>query len=123
VSRWFILTFVVLVALTGCKREEAASVGKGPGIEQPGDAMPPASPRGIGNAPEAATNPVVIADTGDINATLQQLTKELRDFVVRTRSVPKNFEEFAAKSQISFPPPPQGKKYVIVKQEVVLQKR
>jgi hypothetical protein len=65
----------------------------------------------------------VIADTGDINATLQQLTGALRDYVVRTRSVPKNFDEFAAKSQASFPAPPPGKKYAIEKQAVVLVKR
>jgi len=54
---------------------------------------------------------------------LQQLTLALRDYVVRTRSVPKNFDDFAAKSQASFPQPPTGKKYAIEGQKVVLAKR
>jgi len=64
----------------------------------------------------------LIPDTGDVNATLQQLTLALRDYVVRTRTVPKNFDEFAAKSQARFPLPPAGKKYAIEGQKVVLVK-
>ena len=65
----------------------------------------------------------VIPDSGDVDATLKQLTVALRDYVVSTRSVPKNFEEFAAKSQARFPAPPAGKKYAIQAQAVVLVKR
>jgi hypothetical protein len=86
-------------------------------------ATAPASPRGplpISKAPVSAT---VIPDSGDPNATLQQMTLALRDYVVRTRSVPKSFEDFAAKSQARFPLPPAGKKYAIQGQEVVLVKR
>jgi hypothetical protein len=83
----------------------------------------PVSPRGplaMSNAPAAAT---VIPDSGDASATLQGLTQALRDHVVRTRNVPKDFEEFAAKARVSFPPPPAGKKYAIRGQEVVLVNR
>ena len=66
---------------------------------------------------------VVIAEGADVNATLQKMTLALRDYVVRTRSVPKDFEDFAAKSQVRFPPPLAGKKYAIQGQEVVLVKR
>jgi len=72
--------------------------------------------------PEAPTA-VTIPDTGNPDATLEQLTTELRNYVVRTRSVPKNFQEFAAKSNLRFPPPPAGKKYAIKGQAVVLQKQ
>ena len=74
----------------------------------------------MGEAPAPAA---VIPDTGDVNATLQQLTLALRDYVVRNRSVPKNFEEFATKSGARFPQPPAGKQYAIQRQEVVLVKR
>jgi len=67
--------------------------------------------------------PSAIPENSDPNVTLQQLTQGLRDYVVRTRSVPKNFEEFASKSNLSFPPAPEGKKYEIRGQEVVLVKR
>ena len=83
----------------------------------------PTSPRGPVRTAGAPAPAVVIPEGGDVNATLQQLTLALRDYVVRTRSVPKNFEEFAAKSQVRFPLPPAGKKYAIQGQEVVMVKR
>ena len=73
----------------------------------------------MASPPKAA----VITDSGDVNATLSQLTLELRRYVVGTRSVPKDFEEFAAKSRVQAPPPPAGKKYAIKAQAVVLVKR
>jgi len=72
---------------------------------------------------EAPASGTIIPDSGDTNATLQRLTLALRDHVVRTRSVPKNFDEFAAKSMVRFPPPPAGKQYSIRGQEVVIVKR
>ena len=66
---------------------------------------------------------VVITDTGGVNAALNQLSLELRRYVVGTRSVPKNFEDFVAKSHVQAPPPPTGKKYAINGQAVVLVKR
>ena len=71
----------------------------------------------------APAKAAVIADTGDVDATLGQLSLELRKYVVGTRSVPKNFEEFVAKSHVQVPPPPAGKKYAIKDQAVVLVKR
>ncbi|MGO8925760.1 MAG: hypothetical protein ACLQU3_02525 [Limisphaerales bacterium] len=100
--------------LAGCGRE-----AKGP-PQPPQLSELPTSPRGPVRMTEASVPAVVIPDTGDVNATLQQLTVALRDFVVRTRSVPKNFDEFAAKSQARFPPPPAGQKYAIQGQKVVL---
>lgn len=72
-----------------------------------------------------ATTPrtAVISDAGSIDATLVQLTSELRDYVLHTRSVPKNFEEFVAKSGVQAPAPPPGQKYAIQKKAVVLVKR
>jgi hypothetical protein len=66
---------------------------------------------------------VVIPANADMEATLQQLSLELRKYVMRTRSVPKTFDEFAASARIQVPPPPVGKKYAIEKQAVVLVKR
>jgi len=47
----------------------------------------------------------------------------LRRYVVRTRTVPRNFEDFAAKSSLQAPPPPAGKKYAIQGQAVIVVKR
>jgi hypothetical protein len=62
-------------------------------------------------------------NAGNIDATLSQLTSELRRYVLHTRSVPRNFEEFVAKSGVQAPSPPPGKKYAIQKRAVVLVKR
>jgi len=69
--------------------------------------------------PPAPASTVVVSD-GGINATLEQLSLELRKYVVRTRSVPRNFEEFIAKSNVQAPAPPPGKKYAIENKAVVL---
>jgi hypothetical protein len=57
-----------------------------------------------------------------MNATLAQLSVELRRYVARTRSVPQTFDDFVAKSGVLTPPPPPGKKYAIENQAVVLVK-
>ena len=67
--------------------------------------------------------PVAAPANGDMNAVLEQLSLDLRRYVVTTRSVPKTFEEFVAKSHAQVPPAPAGKKYIIQKQAIVLVKR
>ena len=69
------------------------------------------------------TKATVIADSGSLDATLAQLTQELRKYVIRTRSVPRDFEDFLTKSRVQAPPAPAGKKYAIKDQAVVLVKR
>lgn len=101
--------------------------GCGRGAKDPALATAPApeqtSPRGPVRLSEATPPAPVIQDTNDVATTLQQLTTALRDYVVTSRTVPKDFEEFASKSQARFPQPPAGKKYAIKGQEVVLEKR
>jgi len=110
----------------GCRRHEPApgtgtATGAAP-LEQSGvSSSAPPSPRGPG--PMATTPPMTIgSDAGNIEATLTQLTSELRNYVLHTRSVPRNFEEFIAKSGVQAPAPPPGKKYAIQKKAVVLVK-
>jgi hypothetical protein len=66
---------------------------------------------------------VVVPETGDVNKTLRALSLEFRKYVVRTRKVPKTFEEFLAQSKIQIPPAPAGEKYAIQDQAVVLVKQ
>src|SRR5947207_1298940 len=66
----------------------------------------PPSPRGPGPMPPAPPGPVVVSDQGGVNSTLEQLSLELRKYVVRTRSVPRTYEEFIAKSNVQAPAPP-----------------
>jgi hypothetical protein len=71
----------------------------------------------------APAKPVVVPDSGNMDATLAQLSLELRRYVIRTRSVPKDFDDFLAKSGAQVPAAPPGKKYAIQDQAVVLVKR
>ncbi len=107
---WAFLLAAMLAG--GCsKNESAPGANKGPSAER--------GPGPLVNPPVAGA----IADSGDINATLNQLSLELRRYVVGTRTVPKDFEDFVAKSHVQAPPPPAGKKYAIKDQAVVLVKR
>jgi hypothetical protein len=124
------MLIVLLLAATlvvGCsKQQPAASANAATSMAQAApsavaDSAPP-SPREPGPMAPPPTA-VVVPDSGDVNATLNQLSLELRCYVVRTRSAPKNFDEFAAKSHLQAPPPPPGKKYAIQDQSVVLGKR
>jgi len=122
---WFVLLAAGMAM--GCKKQgvgpDAGAATNAPTADQPGsEAAAPPSPRGPGPMPVASA-PGVIRDQADANAVLAQLTLELRKYVVRTRSVPKNYEEFIAKSQVQAPPPPAGKKYAIQNKAVVLLDR
>jgi hypothetical protein len=122
---WALLLAATLAA--GCsKHQPAAGANAATNAAQadPSAVAPAASPPTRGPGPmRSSSTPAVIADSGDVNATLNQLSQELRKYVIGTRSVPKNYEEFAAKSHVQAPPPPAGKKYAIRDQAVVLVKR
>ena len=115
---------LALAFVAGCSKKSPASSGQS-GAASDAASLPPPSqpPPGVGVPTANTPTPVVVAENPDINATLSQLALELRKYVVRTRSVPRNFEEFVAKSGIQVPPPPAGKKYAIEGQSVVLVKR
>ena len=103
----------------GCSKRESSP----PTNSSPGDTNVPAAPT---RGPGASTRPgsgAVIPDSGNAEATLTALTSELRKYVIESRSVPKDFEEFIARSHVQAPAPPAGKKYVIKNQAVVLVKR
>jgi len=114
---WAVLLAAALAS--GCKKQES---GPSATVSTNGLAAAPPSPRGPGPMP-GATAPAVIQPQADLNATLAELTAELRKYVVHTRSVPKNFDEFIAKSQVQAPAPPPGKKYAIQNKAIVLVNR
>ena len=115
-----LLLLLVGLTLTACKRHEAGTetvASDTPGTVTTAEPSPRGPPGMTTEGP-----PPVVAENSDINAVLHDLSLELRKYVVRTRSVPKNFEEFAAKSHVQAPPAPAGKKYAIQGQVVVLVK-
>ena len=107
---------------SGCQKHESATTSNVASADPPTSSAAPSSPRG----PRASSNvptPVVVPASADINVTLQQLSLELRRYVSRTRSVPKTFDEFVAKSGVQAPPTPAGKKYAIQEHAIVLVNR
>jgi len=73
-----------------------------------------------GPAPTPAERVVIPpAENGDINATLAELTRELRRTMVGRR-LNRNFDEFVALRNLQVPPPPPGKKYAISQQWKVI---
>jgi hypothetical protein len=108
--------FLLALLAVGCSKQDSAPK------TDPSTSTAPPSPRGPGWGTNTAA-PAAIAPGADINATLDQLTVELRKYVVHSRSVPRTFEEFVAKSQLQVPDAPTGKKYAIRNQAVVLVNR
>jgi hypothetical protein len=51
---------------------------------------------------------------------LNQLSREVRKWIVRNQRPPNSFEEFAASGQAQIPPPPVGKKYALDRQMRVI---
>ena len=66
---------------------------------------------------------IPIPENGDMNPVLGQLSAELRKYVFRTRTAPKDFEEFVTKDRLQVPAPPEGQRYAIEHGTVVLAKR
>jgi len=121
---WLLSILSILLVVTGCKKHDKAGQDPSPAEAQQAAAAvqeAPPSPRGPPQVTGEVPAPVV-AENSDINAVLHDLSLELRKYVVRTRSIPKTFEEFAAKSRVQMPPAPAGKKYAIQGQAVVLVK-
>lgn len=114
-SRAVLLILCVFALAAGCGERQPAAV---PGAADAG--VP--SPRGPIAVPTAPAG-VVVADTGDEAAALNQLSAELRKYVVRTRSAPASFEDFVAKARVQAPPAPPGKKYALANGAVVLVKK
>ena len=117
---------LVVGLAAGCKKH-----GPGPSASGASNAAPPdqSSPAAAAARTPGAPVPMPYASAtiaapqnSDMNATLQELSRELRKYVVSTRSVPKSFEEFVAKSRVEIPPPPAGKKYRIQGHAVILVK-
>jgi hypothetical protein len=101
----------VLLAMSlvlGCKKAPP------PSEESLARHRPPSLNSGV--APE----PIVLPDNGSPEANLNQLSIALRKYIAGSHLMPKDFNDFLAKSGVQPPPPPAGKKYVIQGQVVAL---
>jgi hypothetical protein len=104
-----VLAALAFAAGAGCKKSDSAA----PATTAVADNQPQST--APGPAPTPAT-PVIVtpAEDGNIQATLAQLTRELHRTMIGRR-LSGNFEEFVAIRNLSVPPPPPGKKYIITK--------
>jgi hypothetical protein len=135
VSKWLCrlwccvyMSLLALMVGAGCKGKQDASpdqvaASTNQAASPPAQTADSAAPPSQGAPAPVPPTPGVVQPSADQQAVLAQLTLEVRKFVVSTRTVPKNFDEFASKSQIQIPAPPSGKKYAIKNQEVVLVDR
>lgn len=108
-----VLPAMILVFFTtSCGKKSVPDESASSSANQPNTAPAPAP---------TPSEPVTIkpADNGDINATLAQLTHELRRTMVGRR-LNRNFDEFVALRNLQVPPPPPGKKYAISQQWKVI---
>jgi len=97
--------------LAGCKKDapSPAAGGTAPATGAPQAAALPPNPHFQSIKPDATAEEVA-----------GLLTTELRRYLAYKRVLPKNFEEFMTNDPITYPPPPAGKKYVILGGRVVL---
>lgn len=117
--------FVGLAGATltlGCKKHAAPdSAGLNAAPEPSSNSAPAVSPNASAEvSPQPAPPPAVAITGGDVATTLNQLTRELRRTIARTRRLPTGFDDFVSMAQVQVPPAPAGKKYVISKQWTVV---
>lgn len=100
----------------------AITVAGGCGKKTEAPAPPPAAAAPAPAAPQAGPpvdlrpaqpKTLAVAEGASTDAVLQQMNRELMRWIVGHRRAPKSFEEFVANAQLTVPPPPPGKKYVL----------
>ena len=118
-----LLAIALPLSIIGCKRAETAPAPRADPAAVPNSSslreLSSAGPGPLAQPPA----PAVITNTDDLTAVLGQLSTELRKYVVATRTAPRSFEDFVAKSRVQAPPPPAGKKYAIQSGSVILVNR
>ena len=124
-ARLFFIGLLAAVPLCGCHKKNAAPAAPPEPAAAPATAPNPAGPDVPAHGPPVAQalppTSQSIAANATAEAVAEKLTAELRRYVAYTRTIPKSFEDFAARDPIKFPPAPAGKKYVIANGAVVLQ--
>jgi hypothetical protein len=58
---------------------------------------------------------LAVQENAGTEAVLKEMNRELLRWIVAHRRAPKSFEEFVSSAQLTVPPPPAGKRYVLGK--------
>jgi hypothetical protein len=135
-----LLVMSLLAFVPGCSKPKEATplptpVSSTPPVQAEGGQATPNAPApppaaGIANRgqgvpvaqPPPPPMPVTPPQNGKFDATLSDLSMQLRLYVSRTRTAPKTFGEFVANSGVSAPEPPSGMHYAIRSGAVVLER-
>ena len=86
-----------LVVLPGCSKNETATPSQGMATQG---------------------TPIVVDTNSGVD--LAEINRELKRWMVANQKVPSSFEDFVAKSKVTIPPAPVGKKYVLSKEMRVM---
>jgi hypothetical protein len=136
-----LLAMSLIVLLPGCSKPKEATpppVSATPPAQVEGGQATPNTPvtpvppppaavanRGRGGPPSLPPPqpmPVAPPQNGNFNATLSDLSMQLRLYVSRTRTAPKTYGEFVANTGVAAPEPPPGMHYAIRSGAVVLER-
>lgn len=99
------LVLVAALLSSGCKKATEAKPASAAAEVQPAADQAPVSNTVVTTTP-AAAQPAAGPDLGELN-------RGMIRWIVANRRRPNNFEDFAATANMTIPPPPAGKKYVI----------
>lgn len=105
-----LLSIVFILGLSGCGKKHEMLDSK---------SLEPHAPVPQPILTSTNSNPAPIpalATASDLDASLIQLTREVRKWIVRHQRPPQNFEEFAASAQVQIPAAPAGKKFALDRQ-------
>ena len=114
-SRFCIFSAMVLtMGLAGL----ASGCGKKAEAPAPPPAAPVQEPPGPAPGPRVAQTPaqpqtLKVPEGASTDAVLQQMNRELLRWIVAHRRKPTSYEEFISSAQLTVPPPPAGKRYVL----------
>ena len=107
-SRMGLALLMAVASMTACKKAPTPTA----------ESLARHGPHAMDEGP--APEPIVIPDAGSPEANVNQLSSALRKYIAGSHRIPKDFDDFQAKSGVQPPPPPEGKKYVIQGQVVAL---
>ena len=120
-----VAAILLILPALGCGKKSPPAPVPAPAVENsPAPVVAPVAAPRVPGPPVAHPAPpsqVSLPANATADAAADQLTMELRRYVLTTRSIPKTFEDFAAKHPMKFPPAPAGKHYAIEEGKIVVR--
>lgn len=116
------LQVLMALVLSGCGKKPTPPVEPPTATDSaPAPAVTVAQPTRPPVASTAPRSQLSLPADATAQAAAEQLSIELRRYVLATRTIPKDFNDFVARHPMKFPPAPAGKSYAIEDGKVVLR--